>query len=100
MHGFPPSFGDEEGEPGLFLSCGGPSLFLSSANGDVGELLSCLKGDKDLSGLRREDGISLETPQWKWASAHIEGRISWFFSSCHGVSLELRWRPQGPARGA
>ena len=26
--------------------------------------------------------ISLETPQWKWASSHLEGRTSWIFSSC------------------
>ena len=26
--------------------------------------------------------ISLETPQWKWASCHLEGRKSWIFSSC------------------
>ena len=26
--------------------------------------------------------ISLETPQWKWASSRLEGRTSWFFSSC------------------
>ena len=26
--------------------------------------------------------ISLETPQQKWASSHLEGRASWIFSSC------------------
>ena len=26
--------------------------------------------------------ISLETPQWKWASSRLEGRPSWIFSSC------------------
>ena len=26
--------------------------------------------------------ISLETPQRKWASSRLEGRISWIFSSC------------------
>ena len=26
--------------------------------------------------------ISLETPQRKWASSRLEGRTSWFFSSC------------------
>ena len=53
--------------------------------------------------LRREGGISLETPQWKRISSRIEGKISWFFSSCGikiGIPLELRWGPQGPARGA
>ena len=26
--------------------------------------------------------ISLDTPQWKWASSLLEGRTSWIFSSC------------------
>ena len=26
--------------------------------------------------------ISLETPQWKWASSRLEGRTSWILSSC------------------
>ena len=26
--------------------------------------------------------ISLETPQWKWASSRLEGGTSWIFSSC------------------
>ena len=26
--------------------------------------------------------ISLETPQRKWASSHLEGRTSWIFSNC------------------
>ena len=26
--------------------------------------------------------ISLETPQWKWASSRLEGRTSWIFASC------------------
>ena len=26
--------------------------------------------------------ISIETPQWKWASSRLEGRTSWIFSSC------------------
>ena len=67
----------------------------------LGKFWSCLKGVKDLSRLKREGRISLETPQWKRASSRFEGRISWFFSSCGrklGVPLELRWGPQGPAR--
>ena len=28
------------------------------------------------------DVISLQTPQWKWASSHLEGRTFWIFSSC------------------
>ena len=26
--------------------------------------------------------ISVEMPQWKWASSRLEGRTSWIFSSC------------------
>ena len=33
------------------------------------------------------DVISLETPQWKWASSRLEGRTSWIFSSCGRCSL-------------
>ena len=55
---------------------------------------------RTLSRLRREGGISLETLQKKRASARVEGRISGFFLSCRGVSLELQWGPQGPAHGA
>ena len=32
------------------------------------------------------DVISLETPQWKWASSRLEGRNSWIFSSCSRCS--------------
>ena len=56
-----------------------------------------------LSRLKREGEISFEMPQWKRTSSCIEGRISWFFSSCcrkHGVPLELQWGPQGPAHVA
>ena len=28
------------------------------------------------------DVISLQTPQWKWASSRLEGRTFWIFSSC------------------
>ena len=30
--------------------------------------------------------ISLETPQRKWASSHLDGRTSWIFSSCDRCS--------------
>ena len=30
--------------------------------------------------------ISLETPQWKWASSRLEGRTSWIFESCSRCS--------------
>ena len=50
--------------------------------------------------LKREGGISLETPQRKKTSSRIEGRISWFFSSCSrklGVPLKVRHGLQRPA---
>ena len=49
---------------------------------------------------RSEVFISLKMPHQKRASSCIEGRISWFFSSCGsklGVPLELRRGLQGPA---
>ena len=58
---------------------------------------------RTISRLKREGRISLNMPQWKWASSRVEGIISWFFSSCgkkFGVPLELRWVPQGPTRVA
>ena len=54
---------------------------------------------KTLSRLNRECGISLKMLQLKRASSRIDGRISWFFSSCGrklGVPLELRQRCQVP----
>ena len=58
---------------------------------------------RTLSWLKTEGGHSLNTPEWKRASSGVEGRISWFFSSCGsklGVSLELRRGPQVPVLGA
>ena len=40
------------------------------------------------------DVISLETPQWKWASCRLEGRTSWIFSSC-GRCSRLTTGPSG-----
>ena len=69
----------------------------------LGKFLSCIKGFQTFSRLKSDGGISLEMPLQKRASFHVEGRISWFFSSCcrkHGVPLELQWGPQGPAHVA
>ena len=49
--------------------------------------------------LKMEGGISLKMLQGKRASSQVEGRISWFFSSCGrklGVPLELPQRPRDP----
>ena len=46
-----------------------------------------------LSSSKKECGICFETLQLKRASSRVEGRISWFLSSCGGkirVPLELR----------
>ena len=62
--------------------------------------MGCIKAVKDpLEAQERRWDFS-PTPQWERASSHIEGRISWFFSSCTrklGVPLELLLGLQGPA---
>ena len=68
-----------------------------------GNFLSCIKDVKEPLWLKKEGGISLETPQRKWAYSHGEGRLSWFFLSCGrklGVLLELQWGSHGPAHVA
>ena len=42
--------------------------------------------------------ISLETPQRKWASSRLEGRISWIFSSC-GMCSRLTTGTSGTRSG-
>ena len=49
--------------------------------GMSGNFLSCSKRVKGLWKFLRLGVISLETPQQKWASSHLEGRTSWIFSS-------------------
>ena len=44
------------------------------------------------------DVISLETPQWKWASSRLVGRNSWIFSSC-GRCSRLTTRTSGTRSG-
>ena len=44
------------------------------------------------------DVISLETPQCKWASSSLEGRISWIFSSC-GMCSRLTTGTSGTRSG-
>ena len=75
-------------------------MFLLTVDGDVGELLQLPQG---CQGPFRGSGgkvISLEMTQRKSISARVEGTISMFYSSCSGIPLELRLRPQGPACGA
>ena len=50
--------------------------------GISGNFLSCSKDVKEPLEFQRLGVISLETPQQKWASSHLEGRTSWIFSSC------------------
>ena len=42
--------------------------------------------------------ISLEKPQWKWASSRLEGKTSWIFSSC-GRSPRLTTGTSGTRSG-
>ena len=49
--------------------------------GMSGNFLSCSTGVKEPLEFQRLVVISLETPQWKWASSRLEGRTSWIFSS-------------------
>ena len=59
------------------------SCFLSSGDAYVGELLELQQGcERPFGCSQMLDVISLETPQWKWASCRLEGRTSWIFSSC------------------
>ena len=58
-----------------------------------GNYLSCGKGVKDPLEVPEVGVTSLETPQRKWASSDLEGRISWFLSS-FGSALDLRRGPQ------
>ena len=44
------------------------------------------------------DVISLETPQWKWASCRLEGRTSWILSSC-GMCSRLSTGTSGTRSG-
>ena len=87
---------------GLFLSCGGKLVVpLECRRVYWGNFCVAYRMSSTLLRLKREGGISLETLQQKRASSGIEGRISWFFSSCGrklGVPLKFRRGPQGPAR--
>ena len=70
---------DEEGKTGLFLSCGRTlGVPLEWRQVCLGTCLDATMVSRTLSRLKRESGISLQTPQWKRASSRIEGRISWF----------------------
>ena len=84
---------DEEGEPGLFSSCGGTlGVPLEWRQVCRGTSLVASSVSRTHSTLKHVGGISLEKPQPKRASSRFEGRISWFLSSCAsklGVPLEL-----------
>ena len=72
-----------EAEMGLPWMCAGPSCFLSSGDGYVGELLELQQGcEGPLLKFQWLDVISLEKSLRKWASSRLEGKTSWIFSSC------------------
>ena len=95
-----PTSRDEEGKMGFFLSCGGTlSVSLEGKWVCQGTSRVASRVPKTLSGFKGEGGISCEMPQCKRASSYVEGRISWFLSSCAkklGVPLELQLGSQGP----
>ena len=65
--------------------------------------MSSLKGVKDPFEAQEGRWDFSRDATVKRASSRIEGRISWFFSSCGkklGVPLELGGGPQGPAQVA
>ena len=63
----------------------------------LGNLLGCIRGFKDpIKAQKRRWDFSRDAAAEK-ASSRVEGRVSWFFSSCSrnpGVPLELRQGPQ------
>ena len=67
----------------LFLSYGGTlSVLLEWSCVCQGTSSVASRVSRSLSRLERKIGIFLETLQQKRASSHMEGRISWLFSSC------------------
>ena len=98
--GIGPSSRDEEGKKGALLDLWqGPWCSSRVEMGILGKFLSCLKGGKDPFEAQEGRCDFSRDAQQKRASSAVEGRISWFFSSCgrkFGVPLELRCGPQGP----
>ena len=98
--GIGPSSRDEEGKKGALLDLWQDPWCSSRVEmGISGKFLSCLKGDKDPFEAQEGRCDFSRDAQQKRASSAVEGRISWFFSSCgrkFGVPLELRCGPQGP----
>ena len=65
--------------------------------------LSCIKVVKEPSEVQEGRWNFSRAAEVKQASSRLEGRFSWFFSSCGrnlGVLIKLGWGPQGPARVA
>ena len=80
----------------------GTSLF-SSGDGYVRELLELHQGCQGPFEAQERRWDFSRDATLKRASSRIEGRISWFFSSCGrklGVPLKLRWGLQCPTRVA
>ena len=71
--------------------CGRDSRASSRVETEMsGNFLSCSKGVKDPLEVPEVGVISLETPQWKWASSLLEGRTSCIFSNCDRCSRLMR----------
>ena len=66
-----------------------------------GSFLSCGKCVKDLLKFQKLGVISLEKPQRKWASSHLEDKTSWIFSSwgrCSQISMGTSGTRSGDLR--
>ena len=76
-------------------------MFLSSGGRYIGEILELPQGWQGPFKAQEGRCDYSRDAQQKRASSAVEGRISWFFSSCgrkFGVPFDLQWGPQGPAR--
>ena len=96
-----PSSRTEEGETGLLLRLVGPSVFLSSGDGYVRELLALHQGcEGPFQGSRGKVDLPKDAADER-ASSHLEGRSTFFLSSwgsllsrSHGDLRDLLLWPQ------
>ena len=67
----------------------GSSVFLSSADGDVRELLELPQGCKDAFGAQEGRWDFSRYAEAEKSLTCVEVRISWFLLCCSGIPLEL-----------
>ena len=94
-----PSSRDEEGKKALLGLWRDPRCSSQVETGMSINFLIASRVSRTLSRLKKEGGVSLEMLHWKRASSSVEGRFSWFFSSCNrklGVPLECNMNLRDP----